>query len=183
MAWIWSITFTFSENSNYWRECLLEVIRQNIAGWYQENFENKNVLPLHLKHTFPPIIWIFTEGEGIKSRLPFKVFSTLQTKNYWWRNFKGSFMNQKLRTLNYPLEIVKISCFVLFLEALLVRQAKSFCISRAVSNFSGTEIKINVLVLAQLAIMKKMGRLWAIFEGGFFMFSLAKNIFFCLKIL
>ena len=23
-----------------------------------------NVLPLHLKQTFPPIIWIFTEGEG-----------------------------------------------------------------------------------------------------------------------
>ena len=29
--------------------------------------------------TFPPIIWIFTEGEGdgIESRLPFKTFSTL----------------------------------------------------------------------------------------------------------
>ena len=28
-----------------------------------------NVLPLHLKQTFPPIIWIFTEGkgDGIKS--------------------------------------------------------------------------------------------------------------------
>ena len=38
-----------------------------------------NVLPLHLKQTFPPIIWIFTEGEGdgIKSRLPLKIFSTL----------------------------------------------------------------------------------------------------------
>ena len=37
-----------------------------------------NVLPLHL----PPIIWIFTEGEGdgIESRLPFKIFSTLWTK-------------------------------------------------------------------------------------------------------
>ena len=32
-----------------------------------------NVLPLHLKQTFPPIIWIFTKGEGggIQSRLPF----------------------------------------------------------------------------------------------------------------
>ena len=39
-----------------------------------------NVLPLHLKQTFPPTIWIFTEGEGdgIKSRLPFKTFSTLK---------------------------------------------------------------------------------------------------------
>ena len=34
------------------------------------------VLPLHLKQTFLPIIWIFTEGEGdrIKSRLPSKIF-------------------------------------------------------------------------------------------------------------
>ena len=32
-----------------------------------------NVLPFHLNETFPPIIWIFTEGEGdgLKSRLPF----------------------------------------------------------------------------------------------------------------
>ena len=38
-----------------------------------------NVLPLHLKQAFPPIIWIFIEGEGdgIESRLPFKTFSTL----------------------------------------------------------------------------------------------------------
>ena len=33
--------------------------------------------------TFPPIIWIFTEGEGdgIESRLPFKIFSTLQAQD------------------------------------------------------------------------------------------------------
>ena len=39
----------------------------------------RNVLSLHLKQTFPPIIWIFTEGEGdgIKFRLPFKIFCTL----------------------------------------------------------------------------------------------------------
>ena len=39
-----------------------------------------NVLPYYLKQTFPHIIWIFTEGEGdgIKSRLPFRIFSTLQ---------------------------------------------------------------------------------------------------------
>ena len=38
-----------------------------------------NILPLHLKHTFLPIIWVFTEGEGdrIESSLPFKIFSTL----------------------------------------------------------------------------------------------------------
>ena len=40
---------------------------------------SSNVLPLHLKQTFLPIIWIFTEGEGdvIESGLPFKSFSTL----------------------------------------------------------------------------------------------------------
>ena len=39
----------------------------------------RNVLPLHLNPAFLPIIWIFTEveGDGIKSRLPFKIFSTL----------------------------------------------------------------------------------------------------------
>ena len=39
-----------------------------------------NVLPLHLKQTFPSMILVFTEGEGdgIKSRIPFKIFSTLQ---------------------------------------------------------------------------------------------------------
>ena len=38
-----------------------------------------NVLPLHLKQTFPPMIWIVTEGEvdGIESRVPIKIFSTL----------------------------------------------------------------------------------------------------------
>ena len=38
-----------------------------------------NVLPLHLKQTFPAIIWIFTvcKGDEMESRLPFKIFSTL----------------------------------------------------------------------------------------------------------
>ena len=35
-----------------------------------------NVLPLHLMQTFPPITWIFTEGDRIKSRLLFKILST-----------------------------------------------------------------------------------------------------------
>ena len=40
-----------------------------------------NVLPLHLKQTFPRIIWILNECEcdGIESRIPFKMFSTLLT--------------------------------------------------------------------------------------------------------
>jgi len=38
-----------------------------------------NVLPLHLKQTFPLTILIFTEGEGdgIESRLPFRIFFIL----------------------------------------------------------------------------------------------------------
>ena len=42
-----------------------------------------NVMSLYLKQTFPPIIRIFTEGEGdeIKSRLPFKIFSALFMKH------------------------------------------------------------------------------------------------------
>ena len=41
---------------------------------------HSNVLPLHLKQTFTAIILIFTEGEGdgIETRLPFKIFSTLK---------------------------------------------------------------------------------------------------------
>ena len=41
-----------------------------------------NILPLHLKQTFRPIILIFTEGEGdrIESRLPFK---NINTRNYF----------------------------------------------------------------------------------------------------
>jgi hypothetical protein len=77
---------TFSKNSKHWWESLLEVIRQNFAGEVNKLFVFKklltipsNVLPLHLKQTFLPIIRIFTEGEGdeIESRLPFKIFSTL----------------------------------------------------------------------------------------------------------
>ena len=39
-----------------------------------------NVLLLCLEQTFPPKIWIFTEGEDdeIESRLPFKIFFTLK---------------------------------------------------------------------------------------------------------
>ena len=37
------------------------------------------VLPVHLKQTFRPMIWIFTEskGDGNESRLLFEIFSTL----------------------------------------------------------------------------------------------------------
>ena len=41
--------------------------------------EPSNVLPLHLKQAFLHIFWIFTEveGDGIESKLPFKIFPTL----------------------------------------------------------------------------------------------------------
>ena len=40
------ITFTFSENSNYGRESLLEVERQNIARLCQQTFENKKFVDI-----------------------------------------------------------------------------------------------------------------------------------------
>ena len=49
-----------------------------------------NILPLHLKQTFPPIIWIFTEGEGdgIESRLSSYIFCTLYRKHFCtWNNW------------------------------------------------------------------------------------------------
>ena len=54
--------------SNYCQESLFELIRQNIARWCQQAFcfqkfvdnAQQCLCPLHLKQTFPPIIWIFT---------------------------------------------------------------------------------------------------------------------------
>ena len=40
------ITFTFSENSNFGRESLLEMERQNIAGHCQQTFENKKFVDI-----------------------------------------------------------------------------------------------------------------------------------------
>ena len=36
-----------------------------------------NDLPYYLKKIFPPIIWIFTEGDGIESSQPSKITFTL----------------------------------------------------------------------------------------------------------
>ena len=78
------IAFTFSENSTYCQKSLLE--GKTLLDDVNKLFVFKslvtmpsNVLPLHLKQTFPPIIWIFNadEDDGIESRLPFKIFSTL----------------------------------------------------------------------------------------------------------
>ena len=53
-------------------------------------------MPLHLKQTFPPILLIFTEGDGIKSRLPFKIFSTLQET---WRELELLLDQEKIRSV------------------------------------------------------------------------------------
>ena len=89
-----------------------------------------NVLPLHLKQTFPPIIWIFIEGEGcgIESRLTFKIFSTLlwfspyllatliSKKVYFRWNFYASETESSLTgNFFYPLifnEIFFVYCFL-----------------------------------------------------------------------
>ena len=93
------ITFTFSENSNYWHESLLEVIRQNIADGCQQTFcfqslltLPSNVLPLHLKQTFLSVIWIFTEGEVIKSKLSCPAYSmNIHLRWRWWDQIQSTF--------------------------------------------------------------------------------------------
>ena len=70
-----------------------------------------NVLPLCLKQTFPPIIWICTEGVGIESKLPFKIFSTLKTivaEILSFRMFTG-FVKQKLLVFLFYYVIPKFS--------------------------------------------------------------------------
>ena len=65
------------------------------------------VSPLHLKRIFPPIIWIFTEGEGvwIESRLHFKIFSTLTFMkiNLICKKFSGQDINEGNSTLTLAL--------------------------------------------------------------------------------
>ena len=73
-----------------------------------------NVLPLHLKQTFPPIIWIFTEGkgDGIKFRLPFKIFSTLQVCNLLLIQFARVNKHSKIFT---RISLLYINNFVIFI--------------------------------------------------------------------
>ena len=73
------ITFTFCENSNYGRErCKGKMMVDVVSKFeYKKFVVSSNVLLLRLKQTFPPIFWIFTEGDEIESRLcTFKIFST-----------------------------------------------------------------------------------------------------------
>ena len=65
---------------------------------------------------FPPIIWIFTEGEGdgIEYRLPFKIFSTLHHKKLYflqsiWLQC-GRFMTSRIpKMLRFVLSILFLS--------------------------------------------------------------------------
>ena len=72
-----------------------------------------NVLPLHLKPTFPAIILILTESEGdmIESRLPFKIFSTLlplSAQRTGVINF--SVLSLKIKNLPSNLAALDIGC-------------------------------------------------------------------------
>ena len=65
-----------------------------------------NVLPLHLKPTFPPIIWIFTEGGGIEFRRSSKIFFTLTFHLSILMSSSKSFTNFKTKTLFGETEFV-----------------------------------------------------------------------------
>ena len=72
----------------------------------------------------------------------------------------------------------------LFAQKVSLSQLRSLYLSRAVSNFYGTEIEIWAGFGPVGSTDKKLGRLWAIFEGGFtcflerifFFFNFQKNI-------
>ena len=63
--------------------------KHNLSAIHIGRNQNNIAWVLHLKQIFPPIIWIFTEGEGdgIESRLPFKIFSTNSTLILKQRNW------------------------------------------------------------------------------------------------
>ena len=73
-----------------------------------------NVLLLHLKQAFLPIIWIFTEaeGDGIKSRKPFQnlfYFNLNQGFTYLVEDLYNMEPNQKfIRENSYDLTIISI---------------------------------------------------------------------------
>ena len=57
IAWIQSHHLHFSENSNHWQERLLEVIRQNIAGWCNKLFVFKRLLTTWIQATFKNLLY------------------------------------------------------------------------------------------------------------------------------
>ena len=69
---------------------------------------------------FPALIWIFTEGEGdgIKSRLPFKIFSTLREKSI--KTKKKMFARIAIRLL-----CIKVCYNFMFVTQFLKRQGSN----------------------------------------------------------
>ena len=92
-----------------------------------------NFLPLHLKQTFLPIIWIFTEGDGIEFRLPFKIFSTLPTQ--WMKlGVQMEVLSTRWWHIGYPiyyLAIERLTCLQILSANL---SCASFLIKGKLSN-------------------------------------------------
>ena len=94
-----------------------------------------NVLPLHLKQTFPPIVWIFIEGDGIESRLPFKIFSTLHKylhrEHFIWIKIKllkkNSMKKNVYQTLYFFSEITPTHCLFKNSSWKLEKIVKTIC--------------------------------------------------------
>ena len=78
-----SVKIQIMDGKVCWR-CKGKTLLGNVNKLLKTKTMSKNVLPLHLKQTFPPIIWIFTEGEGdgIYSRLPFNFFLLSESVHY-----------------------------------------------------------------------------------------------------
>ena len=77
---------------------------QNITVFKSMLTSPSNVLPYYVKQTFPLMILIFTEGEGdgIESRLPFKIFSILIIAMLYF-TFGHSYSNKSgTKTLELP---------------------------------------------------------------------------------
>ena len=108
-----------------------------------------NVLPLHLKQTLPPIILIFTEGEGdgIESRLTFKIFSTLHKVNPWTMNRALLAAKIKFSKSHYRLLRMRPSC-----DTGLVWQVENCSSSYQRKKY----FKVNLLYL--------LSRIWTIFD-------------------
>ena len=141
------ITFTFSENSNYWRESVLEVIRQKIARWcqqtccFQKFVDNaQQCFALHLKQTFPPIIWTFTEDEGdrIESRLPFEIFSTLSGKH---SKYMQRLIVKKLsRKISFKYATMASPLRALFLSAFNLMTFKNYLVLHQIATMHNVHI-------------------------------------------
>ena len=69
-----------------------------------------NVLLLHLKQTFPPIVWIFTDGEGdgIESRLSSHFFFYFELNHAWIR---GECFERHFPVFHHAIWIISIKTF------------------------------------------------------------------------